>query len=82
MLSPPIYKDQDYIRIAWNKPALLFQQYLDEAKVAHQFVWVTFVNNQFAVYVTLKRHSFQIPNISRSFFSATTRLASSIFKTF
>jgi len=43
--------------IDWNKPASLFEQYLEEAETGQRLIWVIFVNNQFTGYITLKWNS-------------------------
>lgn len=43
--------------IGWNKPATLFEKYLKKAELGERLVWVAFVQDQFAGYVTLKWES-------------------------
>lgn len=43
--------------IGWNKPASLYQKYLEEQEAAQRCVWVVFKKDVFAGYVTLKWQS-------------------------
>ncbi len=43
--------------IGWDKPASLFQKYLEEQKNNTRLVWVAFKENVFVGYVCLKLHS-------------------------
>lgn len=43
--------------IGWNKPISLFEQYLAEAKAGKGLIWIAYVNDDFAGYVTLKWQS-------------------------
>lgn len=40
-------------QIGWNKPALLFEGYLKEQEAGERLVWVAYVKDEFAGYVTL-----------------------------
>lgn len=40
-------------QIGWNKPASLFARYLKEQEAAERLVWVAYVKDEFAGYVTL-----------------------------
>lgn len=44
-------------QIGWNKPASLLEKYLKEVELFERLVWVAFLNDQFADYVTLKWQS-------------------------
>lgn len=50
-----------FSQIGWNKPATLFQMYLNEQMTGKRFVWVGFDQNNFLGYVTLKLHSEYLP---------------------
>ena len=41
----------------WPKPALIFETYLREQQLGQRLVWVAYVQNNFAGYVTLKWQS-------------------------
>lgn len=43
--------------IGWSKPPSLFEQYLKESVAAERLIWVIFIHNRFAGYVTLKWQS-------------------------
>lgn len=43
--------------IGWNKTANLFEGYLKESELGARLVWVAFMNDQFAGYITLKWQS-------------------------
>jgi GNAT superfamily N-acetyltransferase len=43
--------------LGWNKPATLFEGYVREAEAGDRLIWVVFVNNKFAGYITLKWRS-------------------------
>lgn len=43
--------------IGWNKTADLFEGYLKESELGARLVWVVFMNDQFAGYITLKWQS-------------------------
>ena len=44
-------------KIGWNKPASLFEEYLNEQEAGDRLVWVAHVQDEFAGYVTLKWQS-------------------------
>ena len=44
-------------QIGWNKPLSLFEGYLKEAGLSKRLIWVAYVRNEFAGYVTLKWQS-------------------------
>lgn len=44
-------------QIGWNKPASLFERYLEEAELCERLIWVAHVHDQFAGYITLKWQS-------------------------
>ncbi len=46
-----------FSQIGWNKSASIFEEYLKEAEAGERLVWVAFVHDQFAGYVTLKWQS-------------------------
>ena len=50
-----------FSQIGWNKPASLFQEYLNEQRASERFVWVAFNQDKFLGYVTLKLHSEYLP---------------------
>ena len=41
----------------WDKPASTFENYLQEQLIGARVVWIAYLNNQFAGYVTLKWQS-------------------------
>lgn len=43
--------------IGWNKPTALFEEYLKESEAGYRLIWVAFMNDQFAGYITLKWQS-------------------------
>jgi GNAT superfamily N-acetyltransferase len=43
--------------VGWNKPVLLFENYLNEAEAGERLIWVAFVHDRFAGYITLKWQS-------------------------
>ena len=47
--------------IGWNKPASLYQKYLEEQEKGERCVWIAFKDNNVAGYVTLKWHSNYLP---------------------
>lgn len=47
--------------IGWNKPASLYEQYLQEQTAGQRFVWLAFESEEFAGYVTLKKISDYLP---------------------
>jgi GNAT superfamily N-acetyltransferase len=62
LIRPLIEKDIKTIisafnQIAWSKPASLFEGYLKELEQGERLVWVAYVHDQFAGYVTLKWQS-------------------------
>lgn len=46
-----------FAKVEWNKPASLYQQYLQEQKNNQRCIWVAFDGDDFLGYVTLKWHS-------------------------
>lgn len=46
-----------FSQIGWNKPASVFEEYLEEVAAGDRLVWVAFVHDQFAGYITLKWQS-------------------------
>ncbi len=46
-----------FTTIGWNKPASLFEKYLNEQTEGERFVWVSFNQDDFLGYVTLKLSS-------------------------
>ncbi len=44
-------------KINWSKPVSLFAQYLSEQEIGERLIWLAFVENHFAGYVTLKWQS-------------------------
>ena len=44
-------------QIGWNKPASLFEEYLKEQAAGERIVWVAYVQDEFAGYLTLKWQS-------------------------
>lgn len=44
-------------QISWNKPPSLFEEYLKEQEACDRLVWVAYVQDEFAGYVTLKWRS-------------------------
>jgi GNAT superfamily N-acetyltransferase len=46
-----------FAELGWNKPASLYQKYLDEQEKSERCVWVAFREATFLGYVTLKWHS-------------------------
>ena len=47
--------------IGWNKPASLYNTYLQEQVKGQRCVWIAFKEGKFAGYVTLKWHSEYLP---------------------
>jgi GNAT superfamily N-acetyltransferase len=43
--------------LGWNKPSSLFEEYLKESEAGERLIWVAFVHDRFAGYITLKWHS-------------------------
>jgi len=43
--------------IGWSKPSSLFEQYLKESEAAERLIWVVFIHDRFAGYITLKSQS-------------------------
>ncbi|KTD03700.1 Acyl-CoA N-acyltransferase [Legionella geestiana] len=43
--------------IGWSKPSSLFEQYLKESEAGVRFIWVVFIHDRFAGYITLKWQS-------------------------
>ena len=61
-LSRLTHKDISFIvsafsEIGWNKPASLYQKYLEEQEKGERCIWVAFKENDFTGYVTLKWQS-------------------------
>lgn len=52
---------RSFEQIGWNKPATLFQTYLNEQKANERYVWLAYQQNQFVGYITLKIHSEYLP---------------------
>ena len=52
-----------FSQIGWNKPASLFQKYLNEQQASERFVWVAFNQDEFLGYVTSEYLPFQKENI-------------------
>jgi GNAT superfamily N-acetyltransferase len=50
--------------IGWNKPVSLFENYLKEAETGERLIWVAFVHERFAGYITLKWQS-QYPSFRK-----------------
>ncbi len=46
-----------FAEIGWDKPALIYQQYLKEQENNQRRVWIAWGENNFVGYVTLKWHS-------------------------
>lgn len=46
-----------FSQIGWNKPASVFEEYLEEVVAGDRLVWVAFAHEQFAGYITLKWQS-------------------------
>lgn len=63
LLSSPLSKKdipiivEAFNAIGWNKPSSLFVQYLNESEAGERLVWVAFVEDRFAGYITLKWQS-------------------------
>lgn len=43
--------------IGWSKPSSLFEQYLKESEAGVRLIWVVFIHDRFAGYITLKWQS-------------------------
>lgn len=50
-----------FSKIGWNKPASLYQKYIEEQKNNQRCVWVALKDNEFVGYVTLKWKSEYAP---------------------
>lgn len=50
-----------FVEIGWNKPASIYQKYLEEQENNQRCVWVAFKENTFTGYVTLKWRSDYAP---------------------
>lgn len=48
-----------FAQIGWDKPDSLYQGYLEEQKKGERCVWISFKDNDFAGYVTLKSMLFK-----------------------
>lgn len=48
-------------KVNWPKSALLFKQYLVEQQVGDRIIWLAFLYNQFAGYITIKWQSLYKP---------------------
>lgn len=46
-----------FSKIGWNKPASIYEKYLQESFSDERLVWVAYVQDQFAGYITLKLNS-------------------------
>lgn len=52
---------QAFNSIKWNKPHSLFEQYLEEQAQEERIIWLAFIKDSFAGYITLKRTSLYQP---------------------
>lgn len=52
--------------LGWNKPAAQFEKYLYEQNIGERNVWVAWLKDEFAGYITLKWHSDYSPFKERS----------------
>ncbi len=43
--------------IGWSKPSSLFEEYLKESEAAKRLIWVAYIHDRFAGYITLKWQS-------------------------
>jgi hypothetical protein len=43
-----------FAKINWNKPASIFENYLQEQENGERLIWVAFIDNQFVGFVTVK----------------------------
>lgn len=50
-----------FTEIGWNKPASIYQKYLEEQETHQRSVWVAFIEGEFIGYVTLKSYSDYVP---------------------
>lgn len=48
---------QAFNQIGWNKPASLFEKYLQEHEIGTRQIWIAHIQNQFAGYTTLQLQS-------------------------